>query len=254
MIDRVIEAMAALKTELSYHDDVIHPEVKELIDDLMNKVKDKFCNQVVSSWDGTMSYQLVMDMLRQGKRVGVKNLCYSDRAVPTIKIKDNNGDCDVFDLDCLATNGFDTYIVEKPLDCPDEVSIISYNASHTTEIEYLYANPQMNRLTAHLIDGREVEYSLNILDIHHVTGEYLPEPTQTVKLTFFKRYENDDRREFYAEEEAVFPQRLLAFEVEEKLIKTEKRCPNMDILVTFPDSDSGYPCYITAEQRKVSGK
>lgn len=250
MNNLVQKAMEQLKTEIE-HNDAVYPNVKEIVYDLMEKVEDNFNNidgepQVYDS-----KFNMIISLLKQGKKLAVKDLQYSDRAVPTIKIKDIDGDTDVFDLDCLATNGFDSYIVEEPLGQPDEVSIISYNAPHTTKIEYLYANSQMNCLMAHLEDGREVDYKLSILDVFHVTGEYLPEPTQVIHLTFFQQASRWNRA---VDAKVVeYPKRMPIKEIINRLIKAETTHPEMDMMVYFSDLDDKPIRYVTAEQRKVTG-
>jgi hypothetical protein len=51
------------------------------------------------------------------------------------------------------------------------------------KIEYIYSNPQVNQITAHLVNGEEVPYKLDVIDlIHCYAGEY--KRTINIQLDF----------------------------------------------------------------------
>ena len=138
----------------------------EVVDDLIDKVKSKLGEPPVHS------YEWVMKMLREGKKLKLKNLNYVYSSIPGIKVVGTDGTSDTFDLDCISTGTYDEYIVEKPINQVDSVSVVSYKVGNSVPIEYIYANPQMNRLFAHLANGEDVDYDLSILDLSCVEGEY----------------------------------------------------------------------------------
>lgn len=138
----------------------------EVVDDLIDKVKSKLDDPPVHS------YEWVMNMLHEGKKLKLKNLNYVYSSIPGIKVVGADGTSDTFDLDCISTGTYDEYLVEKPINHVDSISVVSYTGGNAVPIEYIYANPQMNRLFAHLANGEDVDYDLNILDLSCVEGEY----------------------------------------------------------------------------------
>lgn len=138
----------------------------EVVDDLIDKVKFKLGDPPVHS------YEWVMKMLHEGKKLKLKNLNYVYSSIPGIKVVGTDGTSDTFDLDCISTGTYDEYLVEKPINHVDSISVVSYTGGNAVPIEYIYANPQMNRLFAHLANGEDVDYDLNILDLSCVEGEY----------------------------------------------------------------------------------
>ena len=138
----------------------------EVVDDLIDKVKSKLGDPQVHS------YEWVMKMLHEGKKLKLKNLNYVYSSIPGIKVVGADGASDTFDLDCISTGTYDEYLVEKPINHVDSISVVSYTVGNAVPIEYIYANPQMNRLFAHLANGEDVDYDLNILDLSCVEGEY----------------------------------------------------------------------------------
>lgn len=138
----------------------------EVVDDLIDKVKSKLGDPPVHS------YEWVMKSLCEGKKLKLKNLNYVYSSIPGIKVVGADGTSDTFDLDCISTGTYDEYLVEKPINHVDSISVVSYTGGNAVPIEYIYANPQMNRLFAHLANGEDVDYDLNILDLSCVEGEY----------------------------------------------------------------------------------
>lgn len=153
----------------------------EVADDLFEKVKTKI--EEMTKHSKRCLTEVYVDMLSQGKKLKVRGLNYLYGKVPTIKLTGENGVEDRFELDCISKGTFDQYLPEKFIDSVAEVAIVSYGVGESVPIEYIYANPQMNRLFAHLSNGHEVDYSLSILDINHIVGEFtglpsIPEKTE----------------------------------------------------------------------------
>lgn len=66
---------------------------------------------------------------------------------------------------------------------PNDTSWSSNKVKYTV-IEYIYTNPQFNRMFAHLEDGRNVDYDLSFMDIfwnHFI--EYVPAQPPKKKMT-----------------------------------------------------------------------
>ena len=109
-------------------------------------------------------------LLSGGKKIKVdKRYCYN--SIPTIRITGDKG-TDMFELDCIGNNTFESYMTERPVGEPEEISVVGYSDGNSSKIVYIKANPQMNVLTAHLEDGNDVGYNLSILDMHSFKGEY----------------------------------------------------------------------------------
>lgn len=109
-------------------------------------------------------------LLSEGKKIKVdKRYCYN--SIPTIRITGDKG-TDMFELDCIGNNTFESYMTERPVGEPEKISVVDYSGGNGSKIVYIKANPQMSVLTAHLEDGNDVCYNLSILDMYSFKGEY----------------------------------------------------------------------------------
>lgn len=155
----------------------------EAVDDLFEKVKERVKGAAFLQEESYLAYDKAillkgwLDLLSQGKNLKVEGLSYVYRKAPTIKLTGENGVEDHFELSCVSDETFERYLPEKYIDNLTEVAVVGYEAGETVPIEYIYANPQMNKLFAHLSNGHNVDYSLSILDINHIVGEFTGLPS-----------------------------------------------------------------------------
>lgn len=100
--------------------------------------------------DGNRQFKEVSELLQNGKRVTMENR--------PIRYSEDYND-------------------------PNVKSWSSTNVKHTA-IEYIYTNPQFNRMFAHLEDGRDVDYNLSLMDIFwNKFIEYVPSKPAKKKIT-----------------------------------------------------------------------
>lgn len=123
------------------------------------------------------------ELLEAGKKVAIHRNYYTE--TPKITLTGRDGEVDEFTLDCVPTGKCETYGVEKPINLVDTVSISGYEET-SQPIKYIYSNPQVNRVIAHLADGSEVPYCFDIIDIVHCyAGEF--KTTVNVHLDFLTK-------------------------------------------------------------------
>lgn len=161
----VLLALNELRAELSVCDEI----TMDVVDDLIQKV---ISNKNYEKSTAT-KYEKVIENLMWGKRLKIEKLKYVYPSTPYIKVVGLNNEEDTLELDCIPKGEFETYMVEKPVEPLDSVTVTSYKSGDAVPIEYIYANPQMNRLFAHLANGEDVSYSLSILDVNRVGDEYI---------------------------------------------------------------------------------
>ena len=160
----VLLALNELRTELSACDKITMDVVNDLIQKVIsNKNYEK----------PTSRYEKIIENLLWGKKLKIEKLKYVYPSIPSIKVVGLNNVEDTLELDCIPKGEFETYMVEKPVEPLDSVTVTSYRSGDAVPIEYIYANPQMNRLFAHLANGEDVDYSLSILDVNRVGDEYI---------------------------------------------------------------------------------
>lgn len=134
--------------------------------------------------ENTLRYAKVMELLKAGKKVKV-NRNYTGLQIPMLTLNYSGGRKVSLDLSCCESHNFETYPVDSAGEVLESISVTGYGlTSRCNRIEYIFANGQMNRLFAHLEDGRDVDYDLCILDMWGTDGEYQPEPTQSVTIEF----------------------------------------------------------------------
>lgn len=136
-----------------------------------------------------LKFAQAYELLKQGKKIKV-GMCYVHSDIPIIKLKGQDGKSeDTISMDCISKNKFDTYLVERDVPMLDEVSVVGYGSGAAEKIEYVYANPQMNRLFAVLKDGTTEDYSWNMLNMWSFEGEYEPETTMVpVEMEFYSNF------------------------------------------------------------------
>ena len=200
--------------------------------------------------DEIVKFTEMMELLRAGKKVAVKDRRYGS-SIPTIKVTGTNGNTDNIPLDCCCYNDFDSYMPEQNISSLDTVSVVSYESGKSSLIEYVYANHQMNRLFAHLENGKEVDYDFSVLDVWGAYGGEWKEPEmREVTLTFFKNYD-DLHRKYYTTETQLVPADYRVDEVVDYINENVTSYKGMDIIISFkPEDEIGYPCFISWKERK----
>lgn len=113
----------------------------------------------------TLKYFKIMYQLYSGKILFVDNLYYEFGKIPIIRIEDKLNS-DRMELDCISEEGFDTYVIEKPISNPEYIHVGAYKKAHTEEILFIYL--ECDSIKARLCDGRVFDYSLSILDIERM--------------------------------------------------------------------------------------
>lgn len=109
----------------------------------------------------------VLTLLDLGNKLKVKGLFYQEPSVPIIRVRGIlKSQFDELELECIATNDLDTYLVEKPINEVDEIEVKGYVVSDPIEIDYVFMKD--NQLYAALIDGTEVPYTFSIFDIDKI--------------------------------------------------------------------------------------
>lgn len=198
--------------------------------------------------DETLKFAQMMELLRAGKKVKVKNRCYTGLQIPHLKLKGTDGTEQSLELVCCESHNHETYTIDNPLNL-ESISVVAYGmTSRCDEIEYVYSNPQMNRLTAHLKNGKEVDYDFNILSVWSAFDGEWEEPRE-VTLQFFL-VDTDQHRKFYAEEKRQYPASWRVDQIVDEIKRHELHYNGMDIYVSFSSEDKiGYPCYIVASER-----
>ena len=203
-------------------------------------------------------YAQMMKLLKAGKKVKIEHKCYTGLQIPTIKLTNELGVTKTLDLKCCESHKFESYEI-PPFEGVTEISVVGYGiTSRCDKIEYIYANPQMNRLFAHLEDGRDVDYDFNILDVAYQSSveEYEePQEMREVNLEFFKVAEGNGHRKYYATEKRQYPSTWRVDEIVDEVEKNEKSYRGMDVYLRFnSDDDIGFPCFILASDRKYGGE
>lgn len=203
--------------------------------------------------DETLKFAQMMELLHAGKRVRVKNRCYTGLYVPHLKFADGMGYNETLKLDCCRDHDYGTIKLSKPMKV-DSVAVIGYEfTGQADKIEYVYANPQMNRLFAHLENGKDVDYDFDILSVWSAFDGEWEEPRR-VTLQFFKVNE-DGHRKFYAEEKCEFPIEWRVDQIVDDIKNNETRYKEMDVYLAFqPNDEIGYPCFIAASERKYGAR
>lgn len=202
----------------------------------------------------TNKFANMMKLLRAGKKVKIEHKCYTGLQIPTIKLTNELGATKTLELKCCGSHKFESYGIPV-FNGLTEVSVVSYGMnSRCDKIEYIYANPQMNRLFAHLEDGRDVDYNFSILDVIYQSSveEYEePQEMREVNLEFFKVNDESGHRKYYATEKRQYPATWRVDEIIDEIEKNEKSYKCMDVYLRFnSDDDIGFPCFITASNRK----
>lgn len=175
-------------------------------------------------------FDKLIKLLREGKKVKIHNRNYVGLQVPHIKLQFKCGEENI-KLDCCETHEFNNYKVQTGYPI-DSISVAGYSvSSKCVKIEYIYANPQMNRLFAHLEDGRDVDYSLCILDIWAVGKE--PEVVGTIEATlqFFRLSDQIGNRKMIAEEKRSYPENWKIGQILDAIKKYESAYKGAEILV-----------------------
>lgn len=126
----------------------------------------------------------------------------------------------------------------------DTLKIVGYSDGICKRIEYVYANPQMNRLFAHLEDGTEEDYKLSIIDLW---GSYKGEYIEPVKVILrFYGYVDGVGTQCYSKELKVSTDwsnnQLVDF-----VLHNERDHLDKDILITLP---SGYIIVLKSNTRQ----
>ena len=191
----------------------------------------------------------MMELLRAGKKVAIDKR-YCEPPIPTIKVIGVNGVSDDIPLDCCGKRDYNSYIPEQNISPLEEVKVISYTSGNSQKIEYIYTNPQGNRLYAHLEDGRDVDYDFSVIDVWHAyKGEYVPPKMREIELVFFKVNDNGHRK-YYTTEKLEVAADLRVDEVVDFVASTMICYRGMDIAINFkPDDRIGYPCFIHHNER-----
>lgn len=136
-----------------------------------------------------MKYDQIVTLLKEGKKLKVEGLNYVYGYIPEIKVVGENGESDCIKLECISDLSYDIYLVEKNIPLLESITLEKYIKGNSIPISYIFSHPYSNQLLkAHLINGEEVDYTLSVFDLEHITGEYIPDETQVihVKLWFFK--------------------------------------------------------------------
>ena len=113
----------------------------------------------------TLKYFKIVYQLYSGKILFVDNLYYEFGKIPIIRIEDKLNS-DRMELDCISEEGFDTYVIEKPINNPEYIHVGGYKTAPTGEILFIYL--EEDSIKARLCDGRVFDYSLSILDIERM--------------------------------------------------------------------------------------
>lgn len=212
------------------------------------------CDFSLQIADEVSKYAQMMKLLKAGKKVKIEHRCYTGLQIPIIKLTNELGATETLELECCESHKFESY--EIPLfNGVTEVSVVGYEmTSRCDKIEYIYANPQMNRLFAHLEDGRDVDYNFNILDVAYQGSieEYEePQEMREVNLEFFKVEDVGCHRKYYTTESRQYPATWRVDEIVDEVEKNEKSHIGMDIYLRFnSDDDIGFPCFISDLNRK----
>lgn len=236
MIDWILEE---LRSELKANGTID----MDVVDDLMDKVRTK-CED---KYPHTYSYEQICKQLREGKKLKVR-LMYGHPSVPTIKVTSQDGTTDSFDLDCVRNREVEDYEVEKPINQLTTVSVVSYKRGGVTPIQYIYVDPHMKRLFAHLENGKDVPYDLNILDLNRVVGEYKNSPVKVRAVFFINPDESNEYQKFYAEKWLEIPEGV---EVSDWVKQNVLIYPEANMVLFPEDSCGGFPSYIPSNARKT---
>ena len=113
----------------------------------------------------TLKYFKIMYQLYSGKILFVDNLYYEFGKIPIIRIEDKLNS-DRMELDCISEEGFETYVIEKPISNPEYIHVGGYKNPHIEEILFIYLD--CDSIKARLCEGRVFDYSLSILDIERM--------------------------------------------------------------------------------------
>lgn len=174
-------------------------------------------------------FDKLIRLLREGKKVKI-NRNYVGSQVPHIKLNFKCG-YETIKLDCCETHEFNNYKVHTGYPI-DSISVVGYGVTgKCVKIEYIYANSQMNRLFAHLEDGRDVDYSLCILDIWAVGEEPEVVGTTEATLQFFQLSDQIGNRKMIAEEKRSYPENWEIGQIIDNIKKYESAYKGADILV-----------------------
>lgn len=199
-----------------------------------------------------MKHDQIIALLKEGKKLKVEGLNYAYRDIPIIKVVGENGESDCIKLECISDLSYDIYLVEKNIPLLESITLEKYIKGNSIPISYIFSHSYSNQLIkAHLINGEEVDYTLSIFDLEHITGEYVPDETQVihVKLWFFKPGCQDLFSESlttydYDTKEPVTPE-----DVANYIRDTEWKFPEASIVVQFSNVD-WKPLIIDASTRR----
>ena len=119
-----------------------------------------------------MTLESIVEQLKAGKRLEVKNLMYVYPPIPVIYLEGEDGSCDVIEMEEVTLQTIAEYLIEQPINRLESIKIEYYREAKKIPILYIFTNPQGSEMYARLANGEYEEYQLSVLDIDKVVGEY----------------------------------------------------------------------------------
>ena len=184
----------------------------------------------------------ILTLLSEGKKIKVnKRFCYP--LTPIMNIVHDGGIKDMVELTGVPLRKFGDYSPERKRVVLEALTISGYGTSISKNIEYVYANPQMNRLFAVLEDGTKEDYDWSILDIYSgYAGEYI-EPV-TIRLEFIS-YTDGIGKQVQGKEIQVSAE-WDDQKVVDYILHNEHEHLDKDLMIVFPD---GYTMMLQSATR-----
>lgn len=225
-----------------------HPDenIKAVIEVIQEKIQQIQATKCSSTkdWIKASGDKLVeiLTLLSEGKKLKV-NQRFVYPPTPMMNVIHDGGIKDFVELTGIPLSKFGDYSPERKGVVLESLTISGYSDGISKKIEYVYANPQMNRLFAHLEDGTEEDYDWSILDIYSgYQGEYV-EPV-TIRLEFIS-YTDGIGKQVQGKEIHVSAewddQKVVDF-----ILHNEHEHLDKDLMIVFP---GGYTIMLQSDAR-----
>lgn len=237
-----------------YHElEVNDTWTKEAVTDIFDKMNEEPA-ETLKKPEQESKADYVLRHLKAGDKLSVCNMPYFYNLTPIVSVVDEEGDSDMFTLDCVSTKTVETYDFERNLNQPKSISVTGY---HKTNLSYVvciwadldikYNSTNIKGIKALLENGATVDYPLLLSDLDKVIGVYCSAPTQQVEALFF---EANGFHRYYGLKKYTYPLCYPVYKVRQEFLKKVKDYPDMDVLLQFPDNAFSIPVWISQKERQ----